>query len=103
MFKDLRTFSCYAQNDWVELLPMAQLALDTRPNSAIVGMSPFFLRHGYDINPIQEPTTEDILRHPGNISANKYVRRLKNAQDFAQAALATVQQRNEENANRSRR
>ncbi|KAI0997227.1 hypothetical protein K3495_g10960 [Podosphaera aphanis] len=42
LYKYLRAFTCYAQNDWMELLPMAQLALNSRPNSAIGGFSPFY-------------------------------------------------------------
>ena len=37
----------------------------------------------------------DQSRHPGKINATKYLERLKDAQDFAQAAMASIQQRNE--------
>ncbi|KAI0991972.1 hypothetical protein K3495_g16214, partial [Podosphaera aphanis] len=104
MYKYLRVFTCYAQDDWVDLLPMAQLALNSRPNTAIGNMSPFFLRHGYDISPITEPAIPiPNSRHPGTKSAEKLVSRLKEAQEFAQAAMASAQQRYEDNANRSRR
>ena len=105
LYKYLRVFTCYAQDDWMKLLPMAQLALNTRPNSVIGGMSPFFLRNGYDIHPLMEPTSnlEKGLRHPGRLSANEYVKRLKDAQDFAQAAMASAQQRSENYANQHRR
>ena len=89
----------------MELLPLAQLALNGRPNSAIGGISPFFLRHGYEVDPLMQPTDQDnrTSRHPGAISAERYVQRLKDAQDFAQAAIASAQQRYESNANRNRR
>lgn len=105
LYKYLRTFTCYSQNNWMDLLPLAQLALNSRPNSAIGGISPFFLRNGYDLDPLMEPTPEKqtSARHPGAIKGRKYVERLKNAQDFAQAAMASAQQRNEENGNLSRR
>ncbi|KAI1005059.1 hypothetical protein K3495_g3151 [Podosphaera aphanis] len=103
LFKYLCTFTCYAQNDWADLLPMAQLALNLRSSSVIGRISPFFSRHGYDINPIQEPVTDNGRRHPGEISAEKLVNRMKEARDFAQAATATAQQRYEENANRFRK
>ncbi|KAI0993417.1 hypothetical protein K3495_g14767 [Podosphaera aphanis] len=104
MYKYLRVFTCYAQDDWVDLLPMAQLALNSRPNTAIGNMSPFFLRHGYDISPITEPAAPiHNSRHPGTKSAERLVSRLREAQDFAQAAMASAQQRYEDNANRSRR
>ncbi|KAI0992097.1 hypothetical protein K3495_g16089, partial [Podosphaera aphanis] len=88
----------------MELLPMAQLALNTRPNSAIGGLSPFFMRNGYNLAPLGEPTPErNQVRHPGIIAGQKYVQRLRDAQDFAQAAMASAQQRNESNANQFRR
>ena len=103
IYKYLRVFTCYAQNNWMSLLPMAQLALNGRPNTAIGGMSPFFLRHGYNIDPLLEPTPGEVSRHPGRFCATNYLKRLKDAQDFAQAAMASAQQRNEENANKQRR
>lgn len=105
IYKYLRVFTCYAQDNWMSLLPMAQLALNSRPNSAIGGVSPFFLRYGYELDPLMEPTPseEELSRHPGRISAIQYVKRLKDAQDFAQAAMASSQQRTEDNANRLRR
>ena len=89
----------------MDLLSMAQLALNSRPNSAIGGMSLFFLRHGYDLNPIAEPTSsgEIASRRPGQICARNYVERLRVAQEFAQVAIASAQQRNGNNANRLRR
>ena len=84
---------------------MAQLALNNRPSSAISGISPFFLRHGYELDPLIEPTpaTQNTSQHPGRLSAIKFFQRLKEAQGFAQAAMASSQQRNESKANRVRR
>ena len=84
---------------------MAQLALNSRPNSAIGGISPFFLWNGYNFEPLVEPapSNKGSPRHPGAIEGQKHVERLKNAQDFAQASMASAQQRNEENGNLSRR
>ena len=105
IYKYLRVFTCYAQDNWMSLLPMAQLALNSRPHSSIGGMSPFFLRHGYDLGPLMEPTPSsmDNSRHPGCLRAQTLVQRLKDAQDFAQAAMASAQQRSEQNANKLRR
>lgn len=105
IYKYLRVFTCYAQDNWVELLPMAQLALNGRPNSAIDGISPFYLRYGYNIDPLAEPTpkVKRSSRHLGTLSAERYISRLKDVQDFAQAAMASAQQRNEFNANQHRR
>ncbi|KAI0999784.1 hypothetical protein K3495_g8416 [Podosphaera aphanis] len=105
IYKYLRVFTCYAQDDRMNLLPLAQLALNGRPNTAIGGMSPFFLRYGYHIDPLMEPTPhpDQTVQHPGKHAATDYARRLRDAQDFAQATMASVQQRNEQKANRSRR
>lgn len=105
VYKYLRVFTCYSQDNWMDLLPMAQLALNTRPSSVIGGMSPFFLRNGYNLDPLSEPTPPQVNspRHPGTISAQDYIQRLRDAQDFAQAAMASAQQRSESNNNRLRR
>lgn len=81
----------------MDLLPLAQLALNSGPNSAIEGISPFFLRNGYDLDSLMEPTPTQgpSSRHPGAFNRKKYVQRLKDAQDFAQATMASAQQRNE--------
>lgn len=90
MYKYLRVFTCYAQDDWVDLLPMAQLALNSRPNTVIGNMSPFFLRHRYNISLISELTdVESHSKHPGKKSAERFVTQLKEAQEFAQAAMAS--------------
>lgn len=105
VYKYLRIFTCYAQDNWMDLLPMAQLALNGRPNSAIGGMSPFFLRYGYDLDALGESPLDIVKhsKHPGKFRADEYVNRLKDAQDFAQAAMASAQQRAESNANKHRR
>lgn len=60
MYKYLRAYTCYAQDNWMELLPLAQLAMNSRPNTAIGGMSPFFLRHGYELDVLkQQPMSRD--------------------------------------------
>ncbi|KAI0999341.1 hypothetical protein K3495_g8855 [Podosphaera aphanis] len=89
----------------MNLLPLAQLALNGLPNTAIDVMSPFFLRHGYDNDSLMEPTPhpDQTFEHPGKLAATDYARRLRDAQDFAQAAIASAQQRNEQNANGSSR
>lgn len=104
MYKYLRAYTCYAQDNWMELLPLAQLAMNSRPNTAIGGMSPFFLRHGYELDVLAEPINpKKKFMHPGQFRATTYVQRLKDAQEFAQAAMASAQQRYEANANRLRR
>lgn len=67
-------------------------------------MNPFFLRNGYYLDALSEPTPKaKSSRLPGQINAQNYIQRMRDAQEFAQAAMATAQQRSEENANRLRR
>ena len=42
----LRIFVSFEQNDWAQLLPVAMIALNNRTNTSI-GVSPFFMTHGY--------------------------------------------------------
>ena len=98
----LRAFISYAQFDWPQLLPTAMLAINNR--DTVLGISPFFLTHGYHAEPIQqtEPmATETALSNPAQ-RAEAFVTRIKEAQEFAAAAMASVQQRMEESANKSR-
>ena len=47
----LRAYIVYTQTDWADRLPAAQLALNNR--GGIRGPSPFFITHGYNIEPVQ--------------------------------------------------
>ena len=96
----LRAFVTYTQFDWKDLLPCAMLALNNR-NSAALGMSPFFAEHGYHAEPIQ---LVDEIATPSQPAkrANVFVQRLREAQELAQAAMASSQSRMEEYANKTR-
>jgi hypothetical protein len=41
----------YTQEDWAEHLPSAELAINNR-NATSTGVSPFFMMHGYNVDPI---------------------------------------------------
>jgi hypothetical protein len=99
----LRVFINYAQDDWEPVLAVAQLSINNR-EAASTGVSPFFLTHGYNIDVVQlegelrpYADTESPVQKADNI-----VRRLRDASQWAQAAMATAQQVQEEQANRSR-
>lgn len=87
------------------MLPLAQLKINSRPISAMRRLSPFFLRNGYHLDPLMEPShdLESISRHLWKFEAQKYVLRLIDTQDFAQVVMASAQQRNEHHSNESRR
>ena len=87
----LRIFVTYNQTDWNRWLPLAQIALDNKPAST-TGISPFFLTHGYHATPI---TTAELVETPDSTLnprqlGETIVRKLKDAQDFAQAAMAAA-------------
>jgi len=99
----LRTFTAYYQNDWDQLLPMAQISLDNKPATS-TGVSPFFLSHGYDATEIVLPEDLKTPNPQGTPQsrANAVVEKLTDARDFAESALAAAQQTQEHYANRAR-
>jgi hypothetical protein len=98
----LRTFVNHAQDDWYEMLPSAELAINGK-DAASTGVSPFFLEHGYHINPfsIQEELSEAVRNSPVAI-ADRIVRKLQDAREWAQSAMTHAQQVQEEATNRHR-
>jgi hypothetical protein len=52
----LRAFIDYAQDNWARLLPIAELAINNR-DSVLIGVSPFFLSHGYHVEPLEVTDT----------------------------------------------
>lgn len=100
----LRCFICYAQTDWNKLLPIAELCSNNK-QAASTGFSPFFLMHGYNVEPIQvkdEHRAEVTDERSPRAKAQEMVDKLKEAQAWAQTAMAAAQQRQEHYANESR-
>jgi transposase InsO family protein len=100
----LRAFVDYAQDDWANLLPMAELAINGR-DAASTGVSPFFLSHGYHVEPLD--LEEEIPAHTGHKKspiqqAETVVRKILDAKEWAESAMAEAQQTQEENTNRYR-
>lgn len=97
----LRAYTAYGQDDWASLLPIAMLAINNRTATS-TGISPFFLTHGYDTNAIQ---VSEPLRETGSspiARGEAFVAKLREAQEWAQAAMASAQETQERYANRSR-
>ncbi|KAL5594278.1 uncharacterized protein BROUX77_007625 [Berkeleyomyces rouxiae] len=77
------------------------LAINNRNTST--GMSPFFLTHGYHVSPIQQVIADQALHGVLEATdAEKFVQKLREGWELAQAAMATRQQEMEDQANRSR-
>jgi hypothetical protein len=100
----LRIFCSFNQDDWDNLLPMAQLALSNR-TSASTGFSPFFLSHGFHFEPIDTPIDPENATGSEISPATRgrqWVQRLRECQDLAAAAIADAQETQEKYANRTR-
>jgi hypothetical protein len=98
----IRLFCSHAQDDWAELLPSAELAINNR-DATSTGVSPFFLDHGYHVEPFAFETEE--LRSTGKSPiqiGESILHKLREARNWAQAAMAAAQQQQEEFANRHR-
>lgn len=98
----LRAFISYAQTDWPKLLPTAMLALNNR-KSSVIGNSPFFVTHGYDVEPIQQTYANSRATKSPQARAQAFVSRIIQGQELAQAAMTTAQHLMEESANQHRR
>lgn len=98
----LRVFSCFSQEDWMKLLPVAAIAINNR-EAASTGLSPFFFTHGYHVDPIDSESeiTDRKLSGPGK-AGNSLVNRLRCATEWAQTSMAFAQDQQEKQANRTR-
>jgi len=100
----MRAFVNWAQQDWATLCPMAQIAIKGR-DATSTGVSPFFLQHGYNVEPIQleieSPRQQESKT--GVEKAQSIVAKMKGVFELAQASMAEAQQEQEKQANRHRR
>ena len=101
----LSAFVAYTQDDWAEHLSSAELAINNR-NATSTNISPFFLTHGYNVDPIQIDEKLEERNGRARLSpiahGEQVVKKLKDARDWAEAAIAAAQQTQEQNANRYR-
>lgn len=100
----LRQFVDHFQTDWVQLLPMAVSAICGR-NAASTGVSPFFLTHGWEqtlFEDFADTLTDGEQRLSPVAKADFILRQLKDATQWAQAAMASAQESQEKAANLTR-
>lgn len=83
----VRMFCSYRQNDWAQLLPIAEFAFNSRVHSAH-GKSPFFMNYGYE--PDFQISLNPLSKVP---EASKRLALLKEARDDAEAALRHTAER----------
>jgi hypothetical protein len=99
----LRIFTTYAQDDWKDLLLIVAVAINNR-DAASTGISPFFFTYGYHVDLIsldEASQLQDVLTPPG-IAGETFVNRLREAIDWAQAAITSAQAQQEEQTNQWR-
>lgn len=97
----IRIFTTYAQDDWDELLPTAMVAMNNRTATS-TGLSPFFFTHGYHVDAVD---INEPLRSEGKspiATAEAMVKRVREATEWAQAAMASAQEEQEKQANTKR-
>ncbi len=98
----LRSYGNYAQDNWEDLLPMAELASNNRTATA-TGVSPFFLNHGYhaEIIPTNGPPTQSRPDQASPIErADNIANKLKETVEWCNVALASAQEQYERYTNR---
>ena len=82
----LRIYYNYQQDDWSNLLPLAEFTFNNAP-SATTGVSPFFANKGYHL---------DISVHPdlelSSARAQEYTSNLKVLHEFPRSEMALAQQ-----------
>ncbi|KAI0992243.1 hypothetical protein K3495_g15943, partial [Podosphaera aphanis] len=91
----MRAFISFSQLEWSTMLPSAQLAINNRDNSSS-GLSPFFLEHGYHAEPVQLVSTPTDATSTPAKRAEKFMKRIQEAQEYASASMAAAQQIMEE-------
>jgi hypothetical protein len=99
-----RQFVSYAQDDWLQWLPLAVSAICGRV-AASTGVSPFFLSHGWDqtlFEDFADKLTDRDKRNSPVARADELLRRLRDAREWAQTAMAAAQEAQERYTNRYR-
>jgi transposase InsO family protein len=103
----LRHFCSYYQDDWDQWLPIGQIAIAAR-DSASTGLSPFFMSHGYHPNlgsSVVLPEPISSKRNAKNSpvqAAEAMVKKIQECVQFAQAAMASAQERQCQAADKKR-
>lgn len=102
--KMIRIWATYTQENWSTLLPIIMGAINNRESSS-TGLSPFFFMHGYHNEPIQlveERTIQHRTKKDGEVLAEDFLKRLQEATEWAQAAIAMAQEKQQHQANKTR-
>ena len=90
----LRAYTIFSQDNWEDFLGIAQFAINNRV-ATFTGINLFFITHGYntpllDYDIVAVGTEDRGARTPAEIG-KEITRKLREASDFAQAAIAYAQ------------
>jgi len=89
----LHIYCNYQQDNWLELLPLAEFAYNNAP-SATTGVSPFFANKGYHPNLIEYPERDIASSH-----ARDFVVDLDELQSTLKEEIAKAQRQYQPSAN----
>jgi hypothetical protein len=96
----LRAYCAWQQDDWIEWLPLAELALNNQP-SATTGVSPFFATYGYnpqlEAQGLEEPPEDNLEQ-----AADAMIERAGRVHEFLREHMAYAQAVYSEAADRRR-
>ena len=104
MERHLRSFVNYSQDDWMNLLPIAEFAANNAP-SATTGLSPFMATKGYEPRMSFDPTelsADSTRERLANEKARAITDDMKKVWDFVQQNMKKTQERQAIAADRHR-
>jgi transposase InsO family protein len=89
----LRAFCNYAQNDWVNLLPLAEFAYNNTKHAS-TGVSPFFANYGFH-------PSFDIIRPDSSVTpaAENFIEQMRQLEEELKIAIENAQQQQQQFAN----
>jgi hypothetical protein len=102
--KKIHIWATYMQEHWSLFFPIVMGAINNRKASS-TGLSPFFFMHRYHNEPIklvEERMVQDRARKDGETLAECFLERLQYASEWAQAAMAMAQEKQQHHHCRER-
>ena len=97
----LRIFSNHPQNNWVELLPMAQFAYNSSKSST-TGKTPFYANYGYEPTAYREGTAGLNGSHGISEKASRKVEELRSLHEKLREKIAQSNEKMAQQANKKR-
>ena len=97
----LRTLIGWAQDDWLERLPIVIAAICSRESKS-TRQSPFFVMHGWHPEAFEFEPETDTTRDSPVARADAVLAKLKSIREFTETMMASAQEQQEKAANRNR-